>query len=138
MIVLPIAMGWPKADGKETLVLACPDCNQSRSTQIHKEHRWKARWKAGTFPWPFTFIGRILKWWRRQRQMMQRHVPAVEVAPPKERTLQVVLDERKHCRIEGCKRPRMRRGARKSPKTVCRIHYKMRKNQLIYLKSELI
>jgi hypothetical protein len=55
-------------DGKtQALVLACPRCNNARNVAETQRHIWPTRWKSGSFPWPLRWVGKLAKWWRRQR-----------------------------------------------------------------------
>lgn len=59
----------PREDPKfkaKTLVLACPACNNARCAQELKQHSFRTRWKSGSFPIPFRWVGRLLKWYRKQ------------------------------------------------------------------------
>ncbi len=47
-----------------TLVLACPACNNARNVAETKQHIWRTRWKSASFPFPFRWLGTLLKKYR--------------------------------------------------------------------------
>lgn len=51
---------------QKTLVLSCPECNVRRSKEEQQRHIWRTRWKSGTFPFPLQWVGKLLKWYRKQ------------------------------------------------------------------------
>jgi hypothetical protein len=48
----------------QTLVLACPRCNNARNVEEAQKHIWRTRWKSASFPFPLRWIGKILKIYR--------------------------------------------------------------------------
>jgi len=52
-------------DGKsQTLVIACPQCNNTRNVAECQHHIWRTRWKSASFPFPLRWLGRLLKKYR--------------------------------------------------------------------------
>lgn len=54
---------------ERTLVLACPKCNNRRQAEEKQKYIWITRWKSGSFPYPFRWVGKILKNLRKQNQI---------------------------------------------------------------------
>jgi 5-methylcytosine-specific restriction endonuclease McrA len=48
----------------QTLVLACPRCNNARNVEETRKYIWRTRWKSASFPFPLQWIGKILKRYR--------------------------------------------------------------------------
>ena len=54
---------------KRTLVISCPKCNhQIRNNEEMRNHPFRTHWKSGTFPYPFRWFGRLLKFIRKQKR----------------------------------------------------------------------
>jgi 5-methylcytosine-specific restriction endonuclease McrA len=70
----------------QTLVLACPRCNNARNVAETQKYIWRTRWKSASFPFPLRWLGKTLKKsrWRR-RSMMTIVTPIHPDSAPSQR-----------------------------------------------------
>lgn len=50
-----------------TIVLSCPPCNVNRSMEIVRKHKIKNMYKSGAFPFPFNWLGKLLRYFRKRK-----------------------------------------------------------------------